>query len=152
MSELFHQDMLGDDLEEWLDESALMKRTFGVCARISGLILRRYPGQTKSGRQVTFSTDLIYDVLRSHEPDHVLLQAARNDAGEGLLDVRRVADLLERIRGKITHIDLPRISPFAVPVMLEVGKEPVFGASASEAILQEAEDELVRDAMGYVEE
>ena len=146
MARLFAQDMLGDDLEEWLDESFLMKRTFKQCAMISGLIHRNLPGAEKTGRQVTFSTDLIYDALRSHEPDHILLQAAREESAEGLLDVSRLSDFLARIKGKIVHADLERISPFAVPVMLEAGREPVAGASASEAIMREAEDDLLRDA------
>ena len=148
MGALFHPDMLGDDLEAWLDESALMKRTFRNCALVAGLIARRHPGEEKTGRQVTFSTDLIYNVLRSHEPDHILLQAARQDAATGLLDIRRLSDMLMRIRDRIDHQRLQRISPFAVPVMLEVGKEPVQGGSASEALLSEAEDDLVREAMG----
>jgi len=148
MDAVFHPDMLGDDLEEWLAESALMKRTFAHCAIISGLIHRNLPGTEKNSRQVTFSTDLIYDVLRSHEADHILLQAARQDAATGLLDVRRLSDMLTRIEGRIVHKPLERISPFAVPVMLEVGREPVFGASAMEAVLREAEEDLVRDAMG----
>ncbi|MEO0784371.1 MAG: ligase-associated DNA damage response DEXH box helicase [Pseudomonadota bacterium] len=148
MADLFAPDMLGDDLDDWLAESFLMKRTFRNCALISGLIARRFPGQEKTGRQVTFSTDLIYDVLREHEPDHILMQAARQDAATGLLDIRRLSDMLMRVRGKIDHRALEKISPFAVPVMLEVGKEPVFGGEASEAILQEAEDDLIRDAMG----
>ncbi|HBH89028.1 MAG TPA: DNA ligase-associated DEXH box helicase, partial [Hyphomonadaceae bacterium] len=148
MGKLFHQDMLGDDLEEWLDESFMMKRTFKQCAQIAGLILRRQPGTEKTGRQVTFSTDLIYDVLRSHEPDHILLQAAREEAGEGQLDIRRLGQLLERVKGHIVHADLERISPFAVPVMLEVGREPVAGVSASEAILAEAEEDLLMEAFG----
>ena len=148
MAEIFHPDMLGDDLEEWLDESALMKRTFAHCALISGLIHRNIPGTEKNSRQVTFSTDLIFDVLRSHEPGHILLEATRADAATGLLDVRRLSDMLARIHGHIVHKPLAKISPFAVPVMLEVGREPVFGASAMEAILREAEEDLVRDAMG----
>ncbi len=148
MDALFHPDMMGDDLESWLDESALMKRTFGQCAQISGLIHRNLPGKEKNSRQVSFSSDLIYDVLRSHEPDHILLQAARQDAATGLLDVRRLSDALVRIRGKIDHQALKKISPFAVPVMLEIGKEPVSGTSVQDAILGEAEADLVRDAMG----
>ncbi len=147
MDALFHPDMMGDDLESWLDESALMKRTFGHCAQISGLIHRNLPGKEKNSRQVSFSSDLIYDVLRSHEPDHILLQAARQDAATGLLDVRRLSDALVRIRDKIDHQALTKISPFAVPVMLEIGKEPVSGASVQDAILGEAEADLVRDAM-----
>jgi ATP-dependent helicase Lhr and Lhr-like helicase len=147
MGELFDEDMLGDDLDAWLEESALMKRTFRNNALIAGLIERRFPKHEKTGRQITFSTDLIYDVLRSHEPDHILLKAARQDAGDGLLDIRRLADALKRIKGKIVHSKLEQISPFAVPVMLEIGKEPVYSGDAVEAILREAEDDLVRDAM-----
>lgn len=148
MDALFHPDMLGDDLEEWLDESPLMKRTFAHCAQVSGMIARRLPGKEKTGRQVTFSTDLIYDVLRSHEPDHILLQAARQDAATGLLDIRRLSDMLARIRGKIDHRALAKISPFAVPVMLEVGRERVDAAGVTDAILREAEMDLIQDAMG----
>ncbi|HIK63557.1 MAG TPA: DNA ligase-associated DEXH box helicase, partial [Henriciella marina] len=141
-------DMLGDDLEEWLDESPLMKRTFAQCAQISGVIARRLPGKEKTGRQVTFSTDLIYDVLRSHEPDHILLQAARQDAATGLLDIRRLSDMLTRIRGKIDHRPLQKISPFAVPVMLEVGRERVNAEGVTDAILREAEMDIIQEAMG----
>ena len=121
LGELFDEDMLGDDLDAWLADSWMLKRTFRACAQISGLIEKRYPGQEKSGRQVTVSADLIYDVLRTHEPDHILLQATRADAASGLLDVRRLADMLSRIKGRIVHKDLDRISPLAVPIMLEVG-------------------------------
>jgi ATP-dependent Lhr-like helicase len=143
---LFDEDMLGDDLEAWLAESALMKRTFRNCAIIAGLIERRFPGQEKSRRQVTISTDLVYDVLRSHQPDHVLLRAARADAATGLLDVRRVSEMLSRIRGRIIHKALDHVSPLAVPVMLEIGKEMVYG-EASDTLLAEAADELVKEAM-----
>ncbi len=145
MSELFAQDMLGDDLEEWLQESALMKRTFRQCAVISGLIERRFPGKEKSGRQVTMSTDLIYDVLRRHQPDHILLRAAREDAASGLLDLARLADMLARVQGHIVHKDLDRISPLAVPVMLEIGREPVYG-EAQDEILAEAAAMLAEEA------
>lgn len=147
LADLFGQDMLGDDLESWLAESALMKRTFRACAIIAGLIERRSPGAEKSGRQVTFSTDLIYDVLRSHEPDHVLLQAARADAASGMLDIARLSDLLARVKGRIVHKDLRFISPFAVPLMLEVGREPIFGA-AEEAILRDAGEGMLAEARG----
>ena len=150
MADLFAPDLLGDDLEAWLEEAVLMKRHFAHCAQISGLIARRMPGSEKTGKQVTFSTDLIYDVLRSHEPDHILLQAARQDAATGFLDIRRLSDMLMRIRGKIVHKDLKKISPFAVPVMLEVGKEPVQGASVEEAILRDAEADLIAEAMGEI--
>ena len=145
LAALFDQDMLGDDLEAWLAESALMKRTFRNCALISGLIARRFTDEEKSRRQVLFSTDLVYDVLRKHQADHVLLRAARADAATGLLDLRRLGDMLSRIAGRIIHRELDHVSPLAVPVMLEIGRESVYG-EASDELLAEAADELVREA------
>ncbi len=147
LSALFDEDMLGDDLEAWLLESALMKRTFRTCAIIAGLIERRFPGEEKSRRQVTVSTDLVYDVLRKHQPDHVLLRAARADAATGLLDIRRLGEMLSRVRGRIIHKGLEKVSPLAVPVMLEIGRETVYG-EASETVMAEAADELIKEAMG----
>lgn len=147
MDALFHQDMLGDDLEDWMGDSILLKRTFRYCALISGLIEKNYPGKEKTGRQVTISTDLIYDVLREHEPDHILMQATWADAAKGLLDIRRLSEMLNRISGRITHIGLDQISPLAVPIMLEVGKEPVFG-EASDTIMAEASDAIIAEALG----
>jgi ATP-dependent Lhr-like helicase len=138
--------MLGDDLEAWLDESYMMKRAFRQCALLGGLIERRFPGQEKSGRQVTFSTDLIYDVLRRHQPDHLLLRCARADAAQGSLDVARLGRLLARVKGRIRPVALAKVSPFAVPVMLEIGREPVWGA-AQEALLEAHSAQLDAEAL-----
>jgi ATP-dependent Lhr-like helicase len=146
LAQLFDEDMLGDDLEAWLAESALMKRTFRTCAIIAGLIERRFPGEEKSRRQLTISTDLVYDVLRKHQPDHLLLRAAHADAASGLLDIKRLNEMLSRVRGRIIHKALDHVSPLAVPVMLEIGRETVYG-EASDSLLAEAADELVKEAM-----
>ena len=143
---LFDEDMLGDDLEAWLAESALMKRTFRQCAIIAGLIERRTPGEEKNKRQMTISTDLVYDVLRRHQADHILLRAARQEAAVGLLDIQRLGGMLGRIEGNIVHQALDHVSPLAVPVMLEIGRESVYG-EASEQLLAEAEAALVNEAM-----
>jgi len=147
LAELFDEDMLGDDLDAWLAESNLMKRTFRLAAVIAGLIERRHPGKVKSGRQVTMSTDLIYDVLRRHDPGHLLLEAAWADAATGLLDIRRLGDFLARIKNRIRHQSLSRVSPLSVPVLLEIGREVVAG-HARDALLREAADLLVEEAMG----
>jgi ATP-dependent Lhr-like helicase len=143
---LFEPDMLGDDLESWLEESFMMKRTFRNCALISGLIERRQPGAEKTGRQVTFSTDLIYDVLRRHQPDHLLLRTARADAAAGLLDVARLGQLLSRIQGRIVLKRLERPSPFCVPVLVQIGRERV-GGGAAEMILDETAMEFSEEAL-----
>jgi len=150
LDELFDEDMLGDDLDAWLNESWMLKRTFRNCAVIAGLIEQRHPGQEKTGRQITVSADLVYDVLRSHEPDHILLQATRADAAAGLLDVSRLAEMLSRVRGRIMHKDLERISPLAVPIMLEIGRESVNG-EANESLLAQAAGSVIEDAFGDVD-
>jgi ATP-dependent helicase Lhr and Lhr-like helicase len=148
---LFDEDMLGDDLDAWLAESSLMKRTFRVCAVIAGLIQRRHPGKTarnpKTGRQITISSDLIYDVLRKHDPHHLLLEAAWADAATGLLDIGRLSQFLRRVSGRIRYRALAHVSPLAVPVLLEIGSELVYGGGVAEGILREAAEELLREAM-----
>lgn len=146
LSALFDEDMLGDDLDAWLAESNLYKRTFKNCAVIAGLIERRSPRTEKTGRQVTFSTDLIYDVLREHEPDHILLRATYQDAATGLLDVARLGDMLARVKGRIVSRKLDRVSPLAVPALLEISKEMIAGEAAEE-MLRETEEALIADAM-----
>ena len=148
LADLFSEDMLGDDLDAWLAESALMKRTFRINALISGLIERRHPGKEKSGRQVTVSSDLLYDVLRKHDPGHILLEAAWADAATGLLDIARLGDFLRRIKGNIRYQALERVSPLAVQVMLEIGREMVYGGSVAEDVLRDSAAELIREALG----
>ncbi len=143
---LFDEDMLGDDLESWLAESTLMKRTFRICAVIAGLIDRRHPGLEKTGRQVTISTNLIYDVLRQHDPHHILLEAAWADAATGLLDIKRLGEFLARIKGSIRHRALTRVSPLSVPILLEIGREPTL-STTGDSLLREAAETLIAEAM-----
>ena len=146
LDQLFEEDMLGDDLEAWLAESTLMKRTFRSCAVIAGLIERRHPGLEKSGRQVTISTNLIYDVLRRHDPSHILLQAAWDDAATGLLDIRRLGEFLGRVRGSIRHQALAGASPLSVPILLEIGRISVAGSG--DQLLRDAAEALIAEAIG----
>lgn len=146
VAELFDEDMLGDDLESWMDESSMLKRTFRNVAVIAGLIERQFPGQQKTGRQVTFNSDLIYDTLRRHEPQHILLRATRRDAATGLTDIERLGGMLKRAKDRILHRRLDRVSPLAVPVLLEIGKERIDGNTVDE-LLDEAAQELIADAM-----
>ncbi len=150
LDHLFDEDILGDELEEWMAESSLLKRTFRQVAVIAGLIEKRHPGQEKNGRQITVNSDLIYDVLRRYEPNHILLRATRRDAARGLTDIRRLSDMLARAKDRIIHRRLDRVSPLAVPVLLEVGKESVYG-DVEDTLLADAEakmaEVLIAEAM-----
>ena len=143
--QLFTTDILGDDLEEWMSESSMLKRSFRQVAIISGLIDKNSPGTEKSRKQVTINSDLIYDVLRQHQPDHLLLEATRADAARGMTDIARLSDLLVTYEGRLSHQALTRVSPLSVPLLLEVGRESVT-ASAVDELLSELESELVNEA------
>jgi ATP-dependent Lhr-like helicase len=136
---LFSPDILEHEFVDWVQQSHLLKRAFREVAVIGGLVERQHPGKRKTGKQVTFSTDLIYDVLRKYEPGHILLEAAWADARARMTDVGRLADLLDRAAGTMLHVDLPRVSPLAVPVLVLIGRERVSTGSADDALLIEAE-------------
>ncbi|WP_413208081.1 ligase-associated DNA damage response DEXH box helicase [Rhodospirillum sp. A1_3_36] len=144
--ELFDEDMLGDDLEEWLAESPMIKRVFRSVSVIAGLIHRRHGGDEKTTRQVTVNSDLIFDVLQKYEPDHILLRAARQDALGGLIDIGRLAGLLQRMKGRIQHRSLARVSPLAVPVLLDIGRENVSGGSLDDLLGDAAAEALIAEA------
>ncbi|ONF96073.1 ligase-associated DNA damage response DEXH box helicase [Sphingomonas jeddahensis] len=136
---LFSADILEHEFVDWVQQSHLLKRAFREVAVIGGLVERQHPGKRKTGKQVTFSTDLIYDVLRKYEPSHILLEAAWADARARMTDVGRLAGLLDRAADTMLHIDLPRVSPLAVPVLVLIGRERVTTGSADDALLIEAE-------------
>jgi ATP-dependent Lhr-like helicase len=140
---LFEEDILGEELEDWMADSSMLRRTFRNIATIAGLLEKNHPGQEKSGRQMTMNADLIYDVLRKHEPGHILLRATRQEAAAGLTDVARIGLVLARAKGRIRHMVLDRVSPLAVPALIEEGREWVAGG-AEDALLAEAEA-LVND-------
>jgi ATP-dependent Lhr-like helicase len=143
---LFSADILEHEFVDWVQQSHLLKRAFREVAVIGGLVERQHPGKRKTGRQVTFSTDLIYDVLRKYEPAHLLLQAAWDDARARMTDVGRLAGLLERAADTMVHVALDRVSPLAVPVLVLIGRERVTTSHADDALLMEAEA-LAADAM-----
>jgi ATP-dependent Lhr-like helicase len=146
-SALLSPEILEHEFVDWVQQSYLLRRAFREVAVIAGLVDRLHPGKRKTGRQVTFSTDLIYDVLRKHEPGHLLIEAAWADARTRLTDVARIADVLERAAHDVDHVRLDRVSPLAVPVLSMIGRESLPAGLADEELLVEAES-LAAAAMG----
>lgn len=142
---LFSPDILAGELADWMAETSMLKRSFREVCTIAGLIDKKHPGAEKTGRQVTFNADLIYDVLRRYDPEHVLLRATWADASARLTDLPRLRAHLERVAGRIVHVPLTRVSPLAVPVLLEIGREQVAGAHADALI--GAEEDLIAEAV-----
>jgi ATP-dependent Lhr-like helicase len=136
---LLSPDILSHEFLEWVQESHILRRAFREVAVISGLVERQHPGKRKSGKQVTFSTDLIYDVLRKYEPDHVLIEAAWADARARMTDVGRLGDLLDSAAERLVHVELDRVSPLAVPVLVMIGRESLPQGAVDDELLLEAE-------------
>lgn len=136
---LLSPDILTHEFVDWVQQSYLLRRAFREVAVISGLVERQHPGKKKSGRQVTFSTDLIYDVLRKYEPDHLLIEVAWADARARMTDVGRVADVLDRAAREVDHVVLDRISPLSVPALSMIGRETLPTGVADDDLLLEAE-------------
>jgi ATP-dependent Lhr-like helicase len=136
---LLSPDILEHEFVEWVEQSNLLKRAFREVAVIGGLVERQHPGKRKTGKQVSFSTDLIYDVLRRYEPDHLLMRAAWDDARARMTELGRLARLVDRAAATMVHVDLERITPMAVPLMVIVGREGLPPGSADESLLYEAE-------------
>ncbi len=135
---LFDLTALQDGLETWLAGNAVMKRTFRASATIAGLIERNTPSARKSGRQATFSSDILYDTLHRYEPDHLMLQITREEALRGLVDFGRIEEMIARIDGRIDHRRLTRVTPLAAPLFLEMGRVPVKGEAEERILAAEA--------------
>ncbi len=129
--------LLDDDLDDWIVNSPMIKRSFRKIATIAGLTEQRTPGQQRTMKQVTFSTDLIYDVLLKYEPDHILLRIARTEAESELLDIDRLREFLAEIAGRTVLRTLPHASPLSIPPMMQIGREQIRG---------DAQDRLVAEA------
>ena len=143
---LFDEELMLFDLYEWLEETPLLKKNFRDAAIISGMIDRKFPGKIKSGKQVIFSSDLIFDVLRKHEPNHLLMKVAKIDSMRGLIDLGRLGKLLKKIKGKIILKQLTKISPMAVPLLLELNRETINNEEVNEFNLEEFEQNILQEA------
>ncbi|MGL6211891.1 MAG: ligase-associated DNA damage response DEXH box helicase, partial [Paracoccaceae bacterium] len=142
---LFNLETLRNGLDLWLAGNAVMKRTFRNTALIAGLIERSHQGRRKSGRQATFSSDILYDTLRKYDPNHLLLDITREEAMRGLIDFGRIEDMLTRIGPRIELKRLTRITPLAAPLFLEPGIIPVHG-QGRERLLESAATRLMQAA------
>ncbi|AXC49196.1 ligase-associated DNA damage response DEXH box helicase [Paracoccus suum] len=133
---LLDREGLRAGLGDWLQGNSVMKRTFRNVAVVSGLIHRNMPGARRTGKQATFSSDILYDTLRRYDPDHLLLRITAIEAGRGLVDFGRIEEMLDR-SPRLDHRMLDRVSPLAAPLMLEMGRVRIDG----QARLRLAEEE-----------
>jgi ATP-dependent Lhr-like helicase len=147
---LLEGESLREGLEHWLSGNAVMKRTFKTAAVIAGLIDRTLPGQRKSGRQMTISSDVLYDTLLKYDPDHLMLRITRAEALSGLVDFGRIEEMLDRVRGRIDHVSPPHVSPLAAPMLLEMGRVQISGAAEARLMAEEAKRLLDLAGLGAI--
>ncbi|MEN1925638.1 ligase-associated DNA damage response DEXH box helicase [Luteimonas qiangzhengi] len=110
-----------EDLRESLNLGELARRQFREIARVAGLLPPSLPGRAaRSLRQLQASSGLLFDVLQRHDPSHVLLAQAEREVLESQLEVRRLAQALERCRGRRLDLHRPRgLTPLAFPLWAE---------------------------------
>ena len=148
---LFDAANMRDGFETWLGGNAVMKKTFRAAANIAGLIERNLPQGRKSGRQATFSSDILYDVLHKYDPDHLMMQITKEEAMRGLVDFGRIEEMLDRTKGRVDHIKLDRVSPLSAPMLLEVGRVSVAGEGRERLIEEEAEKLMAASGLNQID-
>lgn len=151
LKDLLTTDILADELSDWIVKSPMIKRSFRKIATIAGLTEQRQRGAQRPMKQITFSTDLIYDVLIKYEPDHILLRIAREEAEIELLDIKRLAWWLKEVDGRVTFKVLPHASPLSIPAMMQLGKEKVRGEAEAELLRRASYESLGEDLLAKIE-
>lgn len=138
-AQFFEAEGVRGGVGRWMTESMMMKKAFRQAATVAGLIERNMPGQRKTGRQATFSSDILYDTLAKYDPDHLIMEATRREAMGGMVDFERIEEMLTRVAGRVRHVAAPHVTPLSAPLLMEVGKLPVRGEAAERLLEAEAE-------------
>ena len=110
-----------DDLRAAVNLGELARRHFRGIARVSGLLVPSLPGgMPRSLRQLQASAGLLYDVLREHDPEHMLLQLAEREVLHDSLDVDGLREALQRMLGRALSLQAPRsLTPLGFPLWAE---------------------------------
>lgn len=111
---------LDEVLENSVNLAELARRKFRDIARVAGLLMPSRPGAPRSLRQLQASSGLLFDVLSEHDPGHLLLEQARREVQQDMLEIDRLRHALESVRAGSIVITKPRsLTPFAFPLWAE---------------------------------
>ncbi|MBO2847517.1 ligase-associated DNA damage response DEXH box helicase, partial [Stenotrophomonas maltophilia] len=118
---LFSTDQLLDDLRAAVNLGELARRQFRGIARVAGLLVPSLPGgMPRALRQLQASAGLLYDVLREHDPDHLLLALAEQEVLNDSLDMPGLQQVLARIRMQTLSVQRPAsLTPLGFPLWAE---------------------------------
>ncbi len=121
---LFARAHAEDDLRAALAEASLVKWQFRGVAQTGLMVPRRSRGAERSPRALQWSSELIFEVLRQHEPDHPLLVEAYHEATLRFLDLPRALEFLTTIGSLPWDVrELSRVSPFSFGLYVSKIKE-----------------------------
>ncbi|WP_423181122.1 ligase-associated DNA damage response DEXH box helicase [Stenotrophomonas sp. CASM101] len=118
---LFTPDQLLDDLRAAVNLGELARRQFRGIARVAGLLVPSLPGgMPRSLRQLQASAGLLFDVLREHDPGHLLLALAEREVLHDSLDLPGLRQVLARIGTQALSVQCPAsLTPLGFPLWAE---------------------------------
>jgi ATP-dependent Lhr-like helicase len=132
---LFSPEGAEEDLHAALAQSSLVKWQFRGVAQTGLMVPRRQFGQERKGRNLQWSTEVIFEVLQKYEPDHPLLAEAYYEAAHTFLDLPRALDFLRRAQSLSWNLkEVSRVSPFAFGIFVSKIKETMMMEDPETAI------------------
>ncbi|AFD06192.1 ligase-associated DNA damage response DEXH box helicase [Solitalea canadensis] len=118
--DLFSVDDLLNDIYHSVNANEMARRKFREIAAISGLLFQGYPGRSVKTSHLQASSSLLFEVMRDHEPNNLLLKQAYQESLDQQLEEKRLRQALEKIRQQEVIITYPdRPSPFSFPIMVD---------------------------------
>jgi len=109
-------------LKEAIEKSEVLKRRFRHCATRSLMILRNYKGNTKSVGRQQVNSEFLYRTVKKVSNEFPILQEARREVLEDLMDLEHTKLVLSKIRSgeiKIRNKIIPIPSPFSLNLMIQ---------------------------------
>ncbi|MFM7727771.1 MAG: DNA ligase-associated DEXH box helicase, partial [Flavobacteriales bacterium] len=129
---LFNTQSLEQDILAGINAGEMAKRKFRDIAAIAGLVFKGYPGQKIKDRHLQSSSQLIYQVFESYEPDNLLLRQAIDEVIHQQLEYTRTRAALERMQQQRLVLRSPeKPTPLAFPIMVDRLREQM----SSEALV-----------------
>ena len=133
--ELFHPHDAEKSLRAALDDSDLVRWQFRGVAQTALMVPRNLPGQQRRIKQLRFSADILFNVLRDHEPDHPVLIQSIREATHTFLDTDRAVQFLAESQDlKWSLIQVPVVSPFSFGIYASKIRESMMLEEPEEAI------------------
>ena len=134
-NDLFTTDYLMDDLQKSLNATEMARRKFRDIAVISGLVFTGYPKKGIKMKHLQSNSQLLFDVFRDYEPDHLLYLQAFGETFEHQLEEGRLRLALERIASQETVWQAcKKPTPFSFPIITDRLREKLSSEKLADRI------------------